>query len=117
MILSFVKKKKFNFFYLFIQFLIIKKIFPIFFSFFRKKKFFQNFFQKSFFEKLKFFFLKFLIYNPKFDKQLKKIQKKIFLTKLKIMMLIISPKWKKTILEMALKSLNISKLDHQMSKS
>ena len=33
------------------------------------------------------------------------------------MMLIISPKPKNTILEMALKSLILSKLDHQMSKS
>ena len=32
-------------------------------------------------------------------------------------MLIISPKRKNTILEMALKSLILSKLDHQMSKS
>ena len=29
----------------------------------------------------------------------------------------ISPKWRKTILKMALKSFIISKLDHQMSKS
>ena len=33
------------------------------------------------------------------------------------MTLIISPKWKNTILEMALKSFLLSKLDHQMSKS
>ena len=38
------------------------------------------------------------------------------MTKLKIMMLFISPKWKITVLEMSLKSSIMSKLDHQMSK-
>ena len=52
-----------------------------------------------------------------FYNELKKSQKNFFLTKLKIMMLFISPKRKNAILEMALKSFILSKLDHQMSKS
>ena len=48
---------------------------------------------------------------------LKKKFKKNFFDKTQNHDLFISPKRKKTILEMALKSLNISKLDHQMSKS
>ena len=57
------------------------------------------------------------LWTPNLSNELKKKSKKNFLTKLKIMMLIISPKRKNTILEMALKSLILSKLDHQMSKS
>ena len=72
---------------------------------------------KKFFLKKRIFFLKYFFYKSKFYNELKKKSKKIFLTKLKIMMLIISPKRKNTILEMALKSLILSKLDHQMSKS
>ena len=56
-------------------------------------------------------------YESKFYKELKKKLKKFFLTKLKIMMLFISPKRKNASLEMALKSFILSKLDHQMSKS
>ena len=69
------------------------------------------------FWKNEIFFLKYFFYKSKFYNEFKKKSKKIFLTKLKIMMLIISPKRKNTILEMALKSLILSKLDHQMSKS
>ena len=76
-----------------------------------KKKIFENFLKK------KNFFLKYFFYESKFYMELKKKLKKFFLTKLKIMMLIISPKRKNTILEMALKSFILSKLDHQMSKS
>ena len=81
------------------------------------KKFSKKFFQKKIFWKNEFFFLKYFFYESKFYKELKKKLKKFFLTKLKIMMLIISPKRKNTILEMALKSFILSKLDHQMSKS
>ena len=63
------------------------------------------------------FFLKYFFYDSKLNNELKKSLKKIFLTKLKIMMLFISPKRKNAILEMALKSFILSKLDHQMSKS
>ena len=63
------------------------------------------------------FFLKYFSYNSKLNNELKKSLKKIFLTKLKIMMLFISPKRKNASLEMALKSFILSKLDHQMSKS
>ena len=52
-----------------------------------------------------------------FYNELKKKSKKFFLTKLKIMTLIISPKRKNTILEMALKSLILSRLGHETSKS
>ena len=83
---------------------------------FQKKNFEKNF-EKIIFEKTKFFFLKYFFYKSKFYNELKKKLKKFFLTKLKIMMLIISPKRKNTILEMALKSFILSKLDHQMSKS
>ena len=51
-----------------------------------------------------------------FSGELKKVKKIFFLTKLKIMMLFISPKRKITVLEMSLKSSIMSKLDHQMSK-
>ena len=85
-------------------------------SFFQKKFFFQKIFKK-FFWKNEFFFLKYFFYKSKFYNEFKKKSKNFFLTKFKIMMLIISPKRKIAVLEMALKSSNISKLDHQMSKS
>ena len=56
------------------------------------------------------FFWVYLFYNQKFDLQLKKVEKT------QNHDLFISPKWKKNILELALKSLDISKLDRQMSK-
>ena len=60
--------------------------------------------------------MKYFFYKSKFYNEFKKKSKKIFLTKLKIMMLIISPKRKNTTLEMALKSSILSKLDYPMSK-
>ena len=60
--------------------------------------------------------LKKSIYNSKCNNELKKIKKKK-IDKTQNHDLFISPKRKKTILEMASKSFNISKLDHQMSKS
>ena len=65
---------------------------------------------------MKFYFLIYFFYNQKFNLQLKKVEKKNFFDKTQNHDLFISPKRKKTILEMALKSYNISKLDHQMSK-
>ena len=80
-----------------------------------QKKLRKNFEKKKM--KNEIFFWIYFFYNQKFNLQLKKVRKKIFLTKLKIMKLIISPKRKNTTLEMALKSSILSKLDHQMSKS
>ena len=82
----------------------------------KKKKLWKKFWKKIFWRN-EIFFLKYFFYKSKFYNELKKKLKNFFLTKLKIMMLIISPKRKNTILEMALKSFILSKLDHQMSKS
>ena len=60
--------------------------------------------------------LHFLIGIP-FNKQLKRIEKKFFFDKTQNNDLFISPKRKIPVLEMALKSFNISKLDYQTSKS
>ena len=66
---------------------------------------------------MEIFFWIYSFYNQKFNSQLKKVEKKFFFDKTKNHDLFISPKRKKPILEMALKSLDISKLDRQMSKS
>ena len=49
------------------------------------------------------------------NKELKKVRKK-FWDKSQNQDLFISPKWKITVMEMSLKSSNMSKLDHQISK-
>ena len=117
MILSFVKKFFLTFFQIPYKISIHKKnISKKKISFFQKKKLWKKFWKNNFW-KNEIFFLKYFFYKSKFYNELKKKSKKIFLTKLKIMMLIISPKRKNTILEMALKSFILSKLDHQMSKS
>ena len=83
----------------------IKKI--NFLTFFLKK--FSNFFSKLYFLKfLIFFIFRNVITNPK------KVEN-FFFDKTQNNDLFISPKWKNTVLEMALKSFILSKLDHQMS--
>ena len=64
------------------------------------------------FEKKKFLFF----YNSKYNNELKENLKKFF-DKTQNHNLFISPKRKKAVLEMVLKSFILSKLDHQMSKS
>ena len=116
MIFSFVKKIFFSLFL--VRYYISnykKKYFKFFFSKLKKKILGKNFLKIFFFNFEKIFWI-FFFYNWIYNNELKKVKKKFFLTKLKIMMFFISPKRKITVLEMSLKSSIMSKLDHQMSK-